>query len=395
VIVAQVIDQLEEHAGRLAELGAENERLGRLSDETAKIMRAVGLMRLLQPASHGGFEAHPAEFATATMKLASYDGASGWVLGVVGVHPWELAQGDRRAQDEVWGDDPDTWVASPFTPMGTARPVDGGYIFNGRWSFSSGTDHCQWVYLGAMLTDAEGTPLTPPRSLHLLIPRTDYDIVPDSWDVVGLRGTGSKDVIVKDAYVPDYRVMDQARLNNDEYAKELNLPNPTYHLPYSCAFPLGITAATIGIAMGGLAHHLNYQRGRTNVFGTKLREDPYALAVISEAAAEINAARAALFENVNRQYDVVAAGGEVSFEDRAIGRRTQVHAAWRAVRALDEVFDRSGGNAMRMNNPLQRFWRDAHTGLAHAIHIPGLINQASALTQLGFEVPDGPLRAMI
>jgi 3-hydroxy-9,10-secoandrosta-1,3,5(10)-triene-9,17-dione monooxygenase len=390
-----VLDRIEERAEALRAQGSENERLGQLSDETARIMRRAGVIRLLQPKSHGGFEAHPAEFAETVMKVASLDGASGWVAGVVGIHPWELAQAPLKAQDEVWGDDPDVWIASPYAPMGIARPVEGGYVFNGHWQFSSGTDQCRWIFLGALLADAEGTPVTPPVSLHMLLPRSDYRIVPDSWNVVGLSGTGSKDIVVENAFVPAYRTQRQRQLLDGSHARELGLPNPTYHLPYSCAFPLGITSAVIGIAEGGLAHHLNYQRDRVTVFGTKVRDDPYVLSKISEAAADIAAARVGLLDNVKRMYDIVAAGREVTYEQRAVGRRTQVHAAWRAVRALDEVFDRSGGNAMRLENPMQRFWRDAHTGLAHAIHVPGMINHASALTQLGIEIPAGPMRVMI
>src|SRR3546814_19244999 len=92
-------------------------------------------------------------------------------------------------------------MASPYAPMGVARPVEGGYILNGRWSFSSGTDHCDWVMIGAMVGDESGKPLMPPKILHVLLPRSDYDIDQDSWNGVGLRGTGSKDLISKDAFL--------------------------------------------------------------------------------------------------------------------------------------------------------------------------------------------------
>lgn len=390
-----VLDRVMELADGLAAQGESNERLGRLSDDSVALVNQTGILRMMQPKSYEGLESHPAEFATAVMKVASLDGSTGWVSGVVGIHPWGLALGEEQAQQDVWGDDPAVWIASPYAPMGVATPVDGGYLFSGRWQFSSGTDHCRWIFLGAFLGDQEGKPVEPRHMLHMLLPRSDYEIVPDSWDVVGLRGTGSKDIIVKDAFVPAYRVWDQPSLIDGSRAREVAPDNPLYRMPYSCMFPLGITAATIGIAEGGLAHHLAYQRERVTVVGTKVRDDPYVLYAISQAAAEIDAARTSLLTNASRLYDVVESGGEISFADRAVGRRTQVHAAWRAVRALDEVFDRSGGNAMRMHNPIQRFWRDAHTGLAHAIHVPGMVGHASALTQLDVEPPPGPLRSMI
>ncbi|WP_327712180.1 acyl-CoA dehydrogenase family protein [Streptomyces sp. NBC_00464] len=390
-----VLEAVEARADEIRALGPANEALGRLDDQAAKILRDVGAMRMLQPKTYGGLELHPREFAETVMRIAALDGATGWVTGVVGVHPWEMAMADPRVQQEIWGEDPDTWIASPYAPMGLLRPVDGGYVFNGRWQFSSGTDHCRWIFLGGFLADADGKRLNPPQSVHVILPRADYEIVEDSWDVVGLRGTGSKDVIVKDAFVPDYRVIEYAKVVDGSLAAESGLANPAYRLPFSAAFPLGITAAVIGICEGALAHHLDYQRGRVQITGQAVKDDPYVLYAISEAAAEIAAARSALLDNICRLHDAVAAGQEISFERRAVGRRTQAAAAWRAVRAVDEIVARSGGNAMRLDNPIQRFWRDAHVGLTHAIHVPGSVFHASALTEIGIEPPHGPMRSMI
>lgn len=390
-----VLDKVTAAADEIAEQGAENEALGRLSDTAARLLRDAGAIRMLQPRTHGGMEAHPAEFAETVMKIASLDGSTGWVAGVVGVHPWELALADPRVQDEVWGENPDTWMASPYAPMGTVRPVDGGYVFDGHWQFSSGTDHCDWLFLGAFRTDPDGTMLKPPQSVHVIIPRSDYEIVEDSWDVAGLKGTGSKDIIVRGAFVPEYRVMRAQAVMEGQASKDAGLTSATYQVPFSCMFPLGITSAVIGIAEGALAHHMAYQKNRVQITGTKVRDDPYVLPAISEAAAEIHASRSALLENVHRNYDAVAAGREVSFDERAVGRRIQVQSAWRAVRAVDEIVARSGGNALRMSNPIQRFWRDAHMGLAHAIHVPGSVFHVSALTQLGIDPPRGPMTSMI
>jgi alkylation response protein AidB-like acyl-CoA dehydrogenase len=390
-----VLDTVMESAEQIAALGPTNENLGRLDDHAAKVMRETGVIRMLQPRTHGGLEVHPREFAETIMKIASLDGSTGWVAGVVGVHPWEMAMADPRVQDEVWGEDPDTWIASPYAPMGVLRPVDGGYVFNGHWQFSSGTDHCDWIFLGGMLGDAEGKAIMPPTQFHVILPRSSYEIVEDSWDVVGLKGTGSKDVIVKDAFVPGYRVLPFAKVSDGSAAREAGLTNTLYHVPFSQAFPLGITSAVIGIAEGALAHHLAYQKNRVQITGTKIKDDPYVLYAVSEAAAEISASRTALTDNICRFYDQAEAGARSTLEERAVGRRIQVQAAWRAVRAVDEIVGRSGGNGMRMSNPIQRFWRDAHMGLVHAIHVPGAVFHVSALTNLDVEPPFGPMRSMI
>ncbi len=391
----RVIDRLMDIAGQLREQAAEAEKIGRLTDQTTKAMKEAGSVRLLQTAKYGGYEVHPREFAETVMATASLNPAAGWITGVVGVHPYQLAYADPRVADEIWADDFDTWIASPYAPQGVAKPADGGYIFNGRWQFSSGTDQCDWIILGAMLGDADGKPVMPPQMLHMILPRKDYTIVEDSWNVVGLRGTGSKDIIVHDAFVPDYRTMDATEVMDGTAQRKAGMTKPLYLMPWSTMFPLGISAATIGIAEGALAAHLDYQRERVSATGTAIKDDPYVMYAIGEAAADINAARQELLANVDRIYDIVAAGKEVSFADRAAGRRTQVRAVWRAVSAVDEIFARSGGNAARMDKPLQRYWRDVHVGHLHAIHMPGTVFHASALSSRGRDPPEGPLRALI
>ncbi|TQK72011.1 MULTISPECIES: acyl-CoA dehydrogenase family protein [unclassified Nocardioides] len=393
--MSEVLERIEARAEEIAALGPSNEKLGRLDDRAAELLRETGVIRMLQPAKYGGAEAHPADFAEAVMRLASLDGSTGWVAGIVGVHPWEMAMCDPRVQEEVWGEDHDTWIASPYAPMGVIRPVDGGYVFNGRWQFSSGTDHCDWIFLGAYLGDENGEAIMPPRVHHVILPRSDYTIVEDSWDVVGLRGTGSKDIIVKDAFIPDYRVVEFSRFTDGSQPREAGLTNPTYHIPFTTAFPLGITSAVIGIAEGALAAHLAYQRTRVQITGTKVKDDPYVLFAISQAAAEIQASRVSMLDNARRFHDKAVRGEEVSFAERAESRRTQVSAAWRAVRAMDEVVARSGGNGMRMDNPIQRFWRDGHMGLAHAIHVPGSVFHVQSLTAMDVTPPPGPMLSMI
>ncbi|QIP42628.1 hydroxylase [Rhodococcus erythropolis] len=183
--MGQVLDNISQFADEIRADGVEGDKLMRLTDGSAKRLRDSGVIRMFQPKEFGGLEAHPREFAETAMAIGAMDGATGWVSGIVGVHPWELAFFDRKAQEEVWGTDPDTWMASPYAPMGVARPVEGGYILNGRWSFSSGTDHCDWIMIGAMVGDESGKPLMPPKHLHVLLPRSDYDIDQDSWNVVG------------------------------------------------------------------------------------------------------------------------------------------------------------------------------------------------------------------
>ena len=393
--MTEVLDNLAAIASDIRAQADEAELLGRLPDDTAKKLKAAGPIRLLQPKRYGGYEAHPREFAETVMAAAALDGATGWVCGIVGVHPWQLAFADPRVQEEVWGKDSDTWMASPYAPTGVAVPVDGGYVFNGRWQFSSGTDHCDWIFLGAVVGDREGKPVKPFRAMHVVLPRADYTIVEDSWDVIGLRGTGSKDVIVDGVFIPTYRTIGTEEVTEGELAAaRAERTETVYKLPFWTMFPLGITSAVIGIAEGALRAHLAYQRDRVSAYGGKVREDTTTLKVIAESSTEIAASRLQLLDGISRIFDKVEAGQAVTFADRAFQRRNQIRAAWRAVDAVDEIFARSGGNAVRRDTTLQRFWRDAHVGLQHAIHTKGTAFDAAALIEMGVE-PEGPLRAMI
>ncbi|MGW0176783.1 acyl-CoA dehydrogenase family protein [Rhodococcus sp. NPDC003322] len=385
--MSKVLDNILQFADEIREQATEGEKLTRLSDASAKRLRDSGVIRMLAPAAFGGLESTPREFAETVMAIGAIDGSTGWVSGIVGVHPWELAFFDEQAQREVLGENPDTWMASPYALMGVAVPTDDGYILNGRWSFSTGNDHSDWVMIGAMVGDTDGKPLTPMKALHVLVPKSDYTTLHDSWNVVGLRGTGSKDFVVKDAFVPEYRTLDPTDVMEGTAWKEKGLDSPMYRMAFSSIFPLGITSSLIGMAEGALACFVNSQRERVSVSGTAIKDDPYVLSNIGDAAAEIAAARVVMLDNVDRFWDMAVNGRTATYEQRAAGRRTQVTAAWRAVGAVDEIFGRAGGNSLQLSSPLQRFWRDAHAGLSHAIHVPGAVLHAATLAQLDFPEP--------
>lgn len=390
-----VRDYIDSHADELFAEGEEAEKIGRLTDKTVQILREADAMRMLQPAEYGGLEFTPREFSETVMRIASLDPAAGWVVGVCGVHPWQLAYNDKRVQEEVWGDDSSTWMASPYMPGGILVPQsDGNYTFSGTWQFSSGTDHCSWAFLGGMLGNPDGMMAQPPQMVHVIVPRGDYEIVDDSWDVVGLRGTGSKDLVISGCTVPRYRVMTWEDVSSGEGQKNSGRTETLYQLPWSMMFPLGITSATVGICEGVLRLADDYQAERIDANGIHVKDDPQTMYQFGSLAAQLRAARMSLIENAEEIWEMVSAGQVVDFARRAKGRATQVSAALSAVHAANELFARCGGNALRMDLPLQRFWRDAQGGIHHAIHSPNEVYHASALSSLGAEVPV-PLRKLI
>ena len=383
-VVARVTDLLPV----LRDRAQETEDARSVPAESVKALEEAGFFRLLQPARFGGIEADPITFLTAVRLIASACGSTGWVSSVVGVHPWQLALFPLQAQEEVWEADPATRMSSSYAPTGQAETVPGGHRLNGRWSFSSGCDHCTWVLLGAIAKDEEGNPAD---YRTFLLPASDYAI-DDVWDTVGLRGTGSNDIEVCDVFVPESRSLSF----NDVFrcacpGQEAN-PAPLYRLPYGSLFSYAITTPIIGMAMGAYQAHVDYQRERVRAsyVGQKAAEDPHSQVRVAEAAAELDSAWLALERNMAELMGHARAGTKIPLPLRLRVRRDQVRGTGQAIRAVDRLFENSGGRALKRGTPIQRFWRDAHAGRVHAINDPERALTMFGRNEFGLRIqPDG------
>jgi 3-hydroxy-9,10-secoandrosta-1,3,5(10)-triene-9,17-dione monooxygenase len=343
--------------------------------ESVKALEEAGVFRLLQPARYGGIEADPVTFYTAIRMIAGACGSTGWVASVVGVHPWQLALFPVAAQEEVWGQDTSTRMSSSYAPTGRARLAEGGYHLKGRWSFSSGCNHATWVLLGGIVTAADGNPVD---FCTFLVPISDYTI-DDVWDTVGLRGTGSNDIVV-DAFVPAHRALSFSDVSKCVCPGQEVNDAPLYRIPFGSVFSYAITTPIIGMATGAYEAHVAYQRTRvsTAYAGQKVSEDPFAQARVAEAAAEIDGAWLALERNMTELMGHARAGEPIPMPLRLRIRRDQVRGTGQAISAVDLLFENSGGRALKTGTPIQRFWRDAHAGRVHAINDP-----ERALTMFG------------
>ena len=337
----------------------------------------IGLFKLLQPRRFGGYEADPVDFYTAVRQLASACGSTGWVASVLAVPPWNLALFDPQAQHDVWDDDPSARICSSYALTGTLTPVDGGYRLSGRWSFASGCDHATWALVGAkVIQDGEAT-----ASGTVLVPLGDYT-VQDVWNAVGLRGTGSNDLLVDDVFVPARRVLDSVAVISGTAPGHAINDGALYRIPFGAIHPSAITAPIIGMAQGAYEAHLAQQRDRVRVAlpgearketgfsGAAFADDPATLVRIAEAASEIDAAWLQLTRNIRTLHALAREHRPIPMLERARTRRDQVRGTERAIFAVDRLFENSGGRALRADAALQRFWRDAHAGRAHAANDP-------------------------
>ncbi|MHA7835040.1 MAG: acyl-CoA dehydrogenase family protein, partial [Algiphilus sp.] len=226
---------------KIAERAEQTAQNRRIPDETIQEIQDAGLFRVLQPKAYGGYEMDPNVFYDIAMILAEGCMSTAWVYGIVGVHNWQLALFDPRAAEDVWKDDTSTLVASTYMPKGQVTPVEGGFKFSGRWGFSSGIDHCEWVLLGGLIFN-EGQ---PPEYRTFLLPRSDFR-VEDTWHTMGLKGTGSNDIIVEDAFVPEYRTHKATDGFNGTNPGKDTFTAPLYKIPFGQIFVRAVSSAAIG-----------------------------------------------------------------------------------------------------------------------------------------------------
>jgi 3-hydroxy-9,10-secoandrosta-1,3,5(10)-triene-9,17-dione monooxygenase len=353
--------------------------------ESVKALAETGFFRLLQPASAGGLEADPVTFFTAVRLIASACGSTGWVSSVVGVHPWQLALFPPQAQEDVWGTDPGTRMSSSYAPTGKAALTEGGYRLNGRWSFSSGCAHATWVLLGGIVTNDEGQPVD---FCTFLVPASDYTI-DDVWDTVGLRGTGSNDIVVDDVFVPRHHALSFTDVTKCRCPGHEVNSGPLYRIPFGSIFSYAITTPIIGMATGAYQAHVEYQqqRVRASYVGQKSADDPFAQVRVAEAAGLLDVAWLALERDMTELMGHANAGEKIPLPLRLRVRRDQVTGTGQAIRAVDLLFENSGGRALKLGTPIQRFWRDAHAGRVHAINDPERALTMFGRGELGHDVP--------
>jgi 3-hydroxy-9,10-secoandrosta-1,3,5(10)-triene-9,17-dione monooxygenase len=355
----------------LRERRREAEQLRRLPDVTVKELREAGLFRVLQPAHWGGYELEPHVFYETVMLLASACPATGWTYSVLCVHNWQLALMDLQAQQDVWGEDTNVLMASSYAPRGKVEAVDGGYRLSGRWQFSSGSEFSEWAIVGAKTTAADGTS----RLSTFLVPRGDYR-VEDVWHVMGLKGTGSNDLVVDDAFVPEHRRHD---LDSGSPVSD----NPLFALPFISVFAWSITAPMIGMATGAYEEHVRWSRSRTRASsGAVVAEEAFSRMRVADASGEIDTARASLLRSMD---DLMAAAraGDVPMDLRARVRRDQARAVLMTVRAVDLLFDNSGASAIKDDSPMQQFWRDIHAARMHNSNVPEPVLAGYGALQFG------------
>jgi alkylation response protein AidB-like acyl-CoA dehydrogenase len=332
-----------------------------ISPETIAEFHRTGIMRLLQPRRFGGHQENFWVFSRVIEILAEGCAATAWVYAVLAEHQWIIACMPEQAQQDVWGADPLAVAASSLAPRETARTTAGGWRLSGRFPFSSGCLHSQWAIIGARCEDAAGN-----RPTHyLLVPMPEIEIV-DDWEVLGLRGTGSRSLLLDDVFIPAHRSILLRDLYDGTTPGALVHPDyPLLRAPRGLVVPFSLTpvAFTVGRrALNFVAQSLSTRLSR----GTRmLAESEVVQQQLGEAAAEIETAVLIMHARREETRTLVDPGAAIPPEAVLRNRRDIAFAVWQLRRGVERLVELSGARAVYDTDPLQSLWRDLVTICTH------------------------------
>ena len=364
----------------LAALGALADRADterRLTDEALALLRDAGLLRMLVPSRVGGDEADLATMVSAVTRIGVVDSAASWVLMVLVAHDWMMGSFPEAAQDTVYSSGPDTTIPGSLAPTGLARPTHDGWIVSGRWPFASGADHGEWYLLGTV----EPIQGSRPRLLHIVVPRRDV-VVQDTWHPIGLRGTGSADVVLESAFVPAEHTIDSGELLGGRSEWSTRHRTNVYRTPILPGLGIHVAASAVGIARGGLLDATDRFSVQLDAYlGSAKADRPGVQMRLAESSAELRSAELLIDDTVALLAH--AADGHDTRELRAHAKYQASYAIDLARRSLDRVVTAAGARALFDGSRLQRCYRDVTMASQHAVADLDTVGQTYGRTLLG------------
>ncbi len=361
---ASLIEAARQFIPRLKEAGARHDAAKRVSDEIARDLRAAGFFRICQSVENGGYGMRPSTLWRVTREIARGDSAAAWILSLAGLHPWMAGMFPPVAQDDVFPGGSDAVVLALTGNVGRnveAKLEGDHYRLTGKWTYASGIDIADWA---AVLVDVprreEG------RELRLLlVPRTSFHIDHDSWEVFGMKGTGSKDVYLTDERVPMYRTLLWSDVQGGRVPGTERNRGPMYRIPHTSLFVMSVAAAIVSVASGLLDLYVETVKKRTPAgLNTPQTEDRFSLAELGKAASRIDMAFGLLMHDVDEMWDHAVAGLPFTIEQRARYRTNGSTICDTALAASDDLVRNLGGSLLPLG-PIERYFRDLHSMASH------------------------------
>jgi len=337
----------------------------RIPDEIIEALREAGMWRVYVPKEYGGTEESVLEVVRSIRMVARVCPSTAWVIGVLCAHPFITSLYSRRMQDEFWASGPDTLASTAGLPINRARIVDGGIRVSGRFPFSSGSVHASWAMVGISVPDV--TQRNPERmrmAYFCHVPRSDYTIE-DDWHVMGLGGTASRTLVFEDVFIPSYRMEVSASLIN-RWSRGQGLHQGwLWNAGYQLTIGSALTPVSLGIADTMLEMITGKVRGRT-VPGTRIPTNSVPNSMrLAESVHELRAISLFWEDTIKRLEDKARSGRILDEEDAADFGGATVYTQEVCTRLVDRLFAVAGGSSVRLDSPIQAFWRDLHTGRSH------------------------------
>lgn len=308
-----------------------------VSKETVAEIKNAGLIGVMKPAKWGGHELNPMVFSEIGMALAEGDMAVAWVYGLWANHAYHLSFYDDQAQADVWSDtDKEPLISSSYSPAGKAVKVDGGYQLSGRWKWSSGSAHSDWLLLSSFPSDKPG------EVVCFLVPRKDISII-DTWFVTGLKSTGSNDIVVEDVFVPEYRGLAFSDLFKG--TSPGTNEGPLYKLSPITVFYRVITLPMIGALQAMVDEFVVTGEARSTSSGP-ITENPDALLALGQAIGAVEEMKHIQRQTFETLMDLAERGETASISDRMRYRYQSSYVAETCVQNAKALFEATSGLAM-------------------------------------------------
>ena len=334
------------------------EALGQLTPVVVEALHARGLYRTLLPRSLNGSFVGLETFVKIMETLAAADASTAWCVGQASGCSMAAAYVDAPVAKAIWGDDPRGVLAWGFLIEGRAKVGPGGYQVTGKWAFGSGGHHASWMGAhchvelpdGSLLKDANGTLIE--RTMLL---RQDQLNWIKTWDVVGLRGTGSDTYTVADLFVPE------AYTVRRDLDSERRIDDPFYRFTTTSAYSTGFAGVSMGIARGMLdALRALAQDKKPSATARVLRDSPVMHHLVAENEAKLRSARAFVLETIRDGEDCIRRTGSLDMDNRVLMRLATTTAIRRAKEVAEFAYHEAGATAIFASNAFERKMRDIH-----------------------------------
>jgi alkylation response protein AidB-like acyl-CoA dehydrogenase len=366
-------DTIRAFGAQLVERSAEIEHARRLPPDIVDALIDVGLFRMWIPQQYNGQEATLLEGLELIEEISYFDGSTGWCAMIGATSALLAGFLPPQFAEQIYGSDPRVVTGGVAAPIGRAQRVDGGLRVSGRWPWGSGTQHCQWIGGGCLILEADAKP----RATFVFLEPAQVKFL-DTWYSSGLRGTGSTDFEVADAFVPEGR---SVALGVDPP----RVPGALYRFPFFGALALGVTAVSLGMARRAVAE-LKTLAVAKRPMGSRntLAENPVVQAQFAEAEALILSAKAFVRQAVQDAWQVARTGDALTIEHRRLLRLAATNATLQSAKAVDLMYHAGGGTAVYEQSALQRVFRDVHVATQHAMVSPRVYETAGRLS-LGLE----------